>query len=1138
MHPVEKYLRTLRSNRSAGVAETSNYGALAELLDAAGAQLRPRVRCVLHPTDQGAGIPDAGLFSSDQFARGRDEKIADVLPQRGAVEAKPISEDARQIARSAQVAKYVSRYGQVLVTTFRDWVLVERGPAGEVVPTERFRMAESEAEFWTEASDPRAMAAEVGDRLIEFLHRVMIRPIPLVDPKDVAWLLAAYARDARFRVERRGNLPALAAVRGALEEALGVSFEGERGEHFFRSTLVQTLFYGVFSAWTLWAREGTSDRFDWRTAVWHLRVPVIGALFGQVAVPARLGPLNLIEVLDWAGAALNQVDRSAFFARFGQDQAVQYFYEPFLQAFDPELRKDLGVWYTPPEVVKFMVGRVDAVLRADLGITDGLADKRVLVLDPCCGTGAFLVEVLERIAQTLRDNGEDALLGLEVQRAAAERVLGFEIMPAPFVVAHLQLGLLLNRMGLQPSDEDRRRVGVFLTNALTGWDPADEQKVMALPELAAERDAADHVKRDPRVLVVIGNPPYNGYPGLAMGEERGLVEAYRSTVSAPKPQGQGLNDLYVRFFRMAERRIVEMTGRGIVCFISNHSWLDGLSFSGMRERYLDVFDRIWIDSLNGDKYRTGKLTPDGDPDPSIFSTEWNREGIQVGTAVALLARTEPHQEVTDLRYREFWGAQKRAQLVTASDDDQQYLSVHPVVELGLPFRPRTMGADYLQWPNLPSIWPTFYPGVVTSRDSVVVDTDRQRLVDRMRWYFDPCVSNDEVMTKAPKFMKSTGRFSAEKTRDFLKARGIREEGVVRYAYRPLDTRWIYWESATKLLDEKRSEFFSAVLPGNLFLVSQSKARRDWSSPTVTGSLGDYVLLDPATAYFPLYLPIPHGVNAQLDTFGSEGPRPNLSGSAVRYLSHADVDVTTLFFHTLAMLHSPAYRIENSGALRQDWPRVPLPANRSQILSSGALGKALCSLLDPEQAVSGVTSGIIRQELRVLGGVTHYAGAALNERDFTLAAGWGRLEKSGAVMPGRGRAEKRPWRTEERAVVESGALELELEPAEAVALLGETVVDVYLNDQAFWRCVPVNVWDFTLGGYPVIKKWLSYREQDVLGRALTLEEVREVTGMVRRIAAILLMGPALNAAYLAATTSSYAWVEDGPAAPESSTLSLF
>ena len=193
--------------------------------------------------------------------------------------------------------------------------------------------------------------------------------------------------------------------RSALEEALGVRFEGERGDAFFRSTLVQTLFYGIFSGWVLWSRQtpAPSGPFNWHDASWHLRVPVLESLFGQISIAGRLRSLDLVEVLDWTSAALNRVDRKTFFERFDDGQAVQYFYEPFLEAFDPELRKQLGVWYTPSEVVRYMVARVDMALRDDLGIEDGLAAENVYVLDPCCGTGAYVSEVLRRIAQNLQE---------------------------------------------------------------------------------------------------------------------------------------------------------------------------------------------------------------------------------------------------------------------------------------------------------------------------------------------------------------------------------------------------------------------------------------------------------------------------------------------------------------------------------------------------------------------------------------------------------------------------------------------------------------------------------------------------------------------------------------------------------------
>ena len=309
-----------------------------------------------------------------------------------------------------------------------------------------------------------------------------------------------------------------------------MQFKGERGTRFFRSTLVQTLFYGVFSAWVLWARQTPppSVAFNWHEAVWHLRAPVLRALFQQLSDPGRLQPLGLVEVLDWTAAALNRVEREAFFAKFSEGQAVPYFYEPFLQAFDPALRKQLGVWYTPPEVVRYMVARVDRALRDDLGIDEGLAAGNVYVLDPCCGTGAYLAETLRRIAANLKGQGLGALTGARVKKAATERVFGFEIMPAPFVVAHLQVGLTMQDLDAPLAEDGAERAGIFLTNALTGWEP-QAQKPLPFPELEEERDRAERVKQDAPILVILGNPPYNGFAGVAIDEEWGT--SWRPTES-------------------------------------------------------------------------------------------------------------------------------------------------------------------------------------------------------------------------------------------------------------------------------------------------------------------------------------------------------------------------------------------------------------------------------------------------------------------------------------------------------------------------------------------------------------------------------------------------------------------------------
>ena len=575
---VEEYFSDLRRIRASGGAtsELSTYPALANLINAVGATLRPKVFCVVELANQGAGHPDIGLYASGQVKRGKpgDGQV----PERGVVEVKGPGDDAWLTAESSQVSGYWEKYGLALVTNTRDFVLLGEDAAGGPSKMETFRLADSEGEFEAQLQKPRAFAGRVGAGLGEYLCRALSHRATIVEPSDLAWLLASYARDGLARVEAAADSTSLSVLRSALEDALGVKFEDERGAAFFRSTLVQTLFYGVFSAWVLWSRKTPppAGKFDWRPAVWHLRAPVLRALFQQFSNPGQLEPLGLVEVLDWTADALDRVDREAFFERFDEGEAVQYFYEPFLKEFDPALRKQLGVWYTPSEVVRYMVARVDKALKDDLGIPEGLAAENVYVLDPCCGTGAYVSEVLRRIAQNLEGGGLGALVGSRVKQAATERVFGFEIMPAPYVVAHLQVGLTMQDLDAPLAEDGTERAGIFLTNALTGWEPT-VQKPLPFPELEEERDRADRVKQNTPVLVILGNPPYNGYAGMAVDEEAEMLAAYRTTKLVRKPAGQGLNDLYVRFFRMAERRITEKTGQGVVCFISNYSWLGGIS---------------------------------------------------------------------------------------------------------------------------------------------------------------------------------------------------------------------------------------------------------------------------------------------------------------------------------------------------------------------------------------------------------------------------------------------------------------------------------------------------------------------------------------------------------------------------------
>ena len=1110
---LTEYLTDLRAIRSTGsaTAETSFYPPLDRLLNAAGQKLKPQILFSTQLRSQGAGMPDGGFFPQPGRKRRNPEPPILKNPERGVVEIKPADYNLDKLTDEAQTIRYLKQYGLVLITNLREFRLLQLTPAGTIKTLERYVLASTPAALW---SDPLTSFARHGDLLPDFLARVMLYRAPLAQPKDVAWILASYAREARARAEDH-PLGSFQTVKTALQESLGIKFEGDKGEHFFRSTLVQTLFYGIFSAWILWRRAPEflpGAFFDWRVSAHYLRVPVLRKLFGEVSDPGALNSIQLQEILNLAGEALNRV-QPAFFDTFREEEAVAYFYEPFLEAFDPQLRKELGVWYTPKEIVKYMVERIDYLLRTELDQSLGLASPAVRILDPCCGTGAYLTEVLNRIHRTLLENAGDdtALVPNDLRTIALTRVFGFEIMPAPFVISHLQIAWLLEAKGCRLTDN--QRAGVFLTNALTGWVPEKHPQSEIFEEFRREREDSDHIKQQDPILVILGNPPYNGYAGIAkIEEERDLTNAYREQLPGlPAPQGQGLNDLYIRFFRVAERRILgNADGKGIVCLITNNAWLDGLSQPTMRHRYLHAFQHLFIDNLNGDAFATGKTTPDGLPDPSAFSTPQNREGIELGTAIATLVRNrDAEQPAGSLHLRDLWGIGKLGQLEHESHCESQpeYTPFIPADALGDVFAPRVHTRAYITWPRLPELIPIFFPGVKTSRDPLVIDIDRNRIESRMKSYFDRQVSDDDFAQVLPEAMDDGYMYNAREIRATLQARGFRPWEILRYCYRPFDLRWIYWEPETSLLRRKVEQYVEQLIGTTTWIEARQKESGDaFCRGTVTQCLADN-FGNGLSSFFPAIV---------LESAGSLLPeltfRPNLSAAAEEYVSSIAASPPDLFFHSLATMHTPVYRTENAGALLGDWPRIPLPATSDLHANSAALGRRLANLLDPESSVQLTAEWSFLAALKV-------PKKSDLENALKLTADWGRRGQGSTVMPGQGQSPDRPWSAGERQKIDGLASIQSVGPDAALTLLGETCVDVHLNNESFWSAVPMNVWNYTLGGYQVLKKWLSYREFSLLGRALHPEEAAYFSQVARRITAILLLGPALDANYQAILPSA-------------------
>ena len=650
------------------------------------------------------------------------------------------------------------------------------------------------------------------------------------------------------------------------------------------SGLVQTLFYGLFATWVLTAREST-ERFNWRTVSYDLRLPpIIHTLFENFAKSSNVKGLGIVADLDRAGDALDRVNHDRFFEQFEHGTAIEYFYEPFLDAYDPDLRAALGVWYTPRPVVDFIVEEVDRRLRTDFGRPLGLADESVVVLDPATGTGTFLSACVRRISRTLLgydpDNpGDghdpatvDGLAAADVRTAATTRLFGFELLPAPFVIAHLRLGLTLQQLGVPLPDGER--AAVYLTNSLTGWDPDADPPDTLFEALNAERDSASAIKRDETVLVILGNPPYNAYAGVGAGvEETELIAPYKVGIRGR----HSLDDLYVRFFRVAERRVAEMTGQGIVAYITNRSYLRKPSFRTMRQHLLSSFDTIDVTDLNGDRDETGKRTPSGRPDPSVFTSSTSG-GIAEGTAIAVLARHPDRRmdaPAAAVTYRSVWGRTKADDLTRISEDqepqdpetDRTAHDVHPSADNFHAFQPVVVGAGYYDWISLPELTelPPEY-GLHEARGGGLIAVDRQTLEGRMAAYLDPAVPDADLPASCAPLLQQWSGFQPTATRQRLTGQGPAGSTATRRPYDPakilpylagpLDKRYAYVEVDHNLWVAPQRRLAAAHQMGAWFLYAQRTVESDRPGLPIFASrfVGDQHVLHKTAFLVPNRLP--------------------------------------------------------------------------------------------------------------------------------------------------------------------------------------------------------------------------------------------------------------------------------------------
>lgn len=1038
-HPLATFATEVARVQATGVAtpEVSHYPALAKLLTALGKAVTPHLAPVSQLSDPGqrsGGFPDFGLL----------EVRSNVLV--APVEVKGLEAPLTNIATSEQAKKYAREFGGglTLVTNLWQWSLARIRDDGTIAEdaTMRVNLAPSRLDFAAgRLNDPD----DTWRDLVYLAGAASRERGNLTSPQQVASLLAYHATKMRDAVNAAGDPDVLfASLKKALRDGLQIDLHGEH----LPPTVVQTLVYGTFAAWV-----ETEDpaAFEWMQTSFKTAVPVFAEILHEALRPSLLRHCDLIPHLNNVERVLRWTDRDRFTTAF-DGAAIQYFYEPFLAAFDPTLRDDLGIWYTPREVADYQVARVHHHLVNDLNITDGLADPGVYVLDPATGTGTYLIAACDFIYSLHVNNGEPAsVAAARTLDAITSRLVGFEILPAAFIICHLHLARHMAALGAPVGE---RRIRVYLTNSLTGWRPEDVNVGTTLfPELEDElADAATAKQSDP-VIVVLGNPPYHGFSSAETDEERTMMADWSAATSQVwKLRKHRMNDLYVRFWRIAIHRIVNISNQGVVSFITNRKWLGGRSYPAMRDTLVNEFTSIWVDDLHGGTHDRSSAV-----DQSIFTTSF-ADGIQVGTAIVTAIRTGPAATPAIVRvasYRET-AVTKRAALSARSGamDSTEYRKV--IANSSTRYRFVPDAAE--DFPVLSEYLPTFHSGVQLVRDEPFTARDTASLTLRMQAYFNTAAW-EQIQADHPVF--ANARPEHKDRRSALQPLGFDAARVQPLTFKPMDTRVLYWETRQKVLHRDRPDLYPywSSVPGQVSLVAAQTPRRvSGVRPFPSRAVASFAAADPDARVFPLYGPNTLDDNADTERLFETSATgaatatmvaPEWVKAAANALGCDDKTAGEAVFYALvAVTASPAWA-ESQPVESDDFATVPVPSDPKQLANAAAIGRELTELFDPTSSVAGVTTGSIRPELRDIAVPTVAHGTV------PLDGAYG---NRGGTYDG---------------------------------------ADVIWSGDGRWTNVAPLVWGFSVGGFQVLPKWLSYRVRD--GLSPTDRDAFRL--LCRRIAAI-------------------------------------
>lgn len=1027
---LTQYLKTIEKELAAGNAtEHTHRPALKSLIES----LDEKVTATNEPQRIKCGAPDYIV------TRGQ-------IPL-GYVEAKDVGISLDAAEKSEQLKRYRESLGNLILTDYLEfrWYVRPRPSQADPYPESELRMTARLARV-TAGGKLRLEedgAQQVNELLSAFLHA----QVPTVQSaKELAVRMAALARLMRGTIG-----PALRdeAEAGTLHEQMQGFREvliHDLTQEQFADMYAQTICYGLFAA-RCNAKGG--KRFTRELAAYDLPKtnPFLRKMFIHIAGP------DLDDRIAWAvddlAELLHRADMSAILQDFGKstrrEDPVVHFYETFLAAYDPKMREARGVYYTPEPVVSYIVRSVDHILKTDFKLKDGLADSsrisikspdgkgkvdvhRVLILDPATGTGTFLYGVINQIYESFQKN-----LGMwsgYVSEHLLPRLFGFELLMAPYAVAHMKLGLQLDNTGYDFKAEERLRV--YLTNTLEEAHEASKLPLFT-QWLAEEANEASKIKQEAPVMVVLGNPPYS-----ISSQNKGdwiveLIEDYKKALNEKKIN---IDDDFIKFIRFAQWRI-EQTGYGVLAYITNHSYLDGVTHRRMRNSLMETFDDIYVLDLHGNSKRKER-SPTDTKDENVFD-------IQQGVAISIFVKRSTESAKTRVWHSELWGLRKDkyARLRDMSVSTTKWKELREINRescLGkfYFFTPKAFDNidEYCHYWNLKDCYGVQNTGIQTKRDDLFIDFSEDSLAKRFQDIAQH--SSDESYLRTTYELEDTSGWAVSKLKGLI----YRAEAVIPVLYRPFDVRWLYFDPVA--LGRARESTMRHMIAGsNVGLVTLR----------INGGGDDFVCLStrhvvekgslPRGNYslFPLYLyndklptnlfedsrlPENRSANLAKELTAEFGARLGLffladgKGDQVETFGPEDV-----FDYMYAIFHSPTYRSRYAEFLKIDFPRLPLTSNVKLFRELSRLGSELVVLHLMDRVASNITT---------------YPVAGASE-----------VEKVRYTEPGEaGSGEGRVW----------------------------------INSAQYFEGVPPELWNLHVGGYQVLGKWLKDRK----GRQLTYDDL--------------------------------------------------